>query len=189
MTTHRILFSACLVAALTAATVAASVGPQAVAARPDVLTDGKRVYDANCANCHGPRAQGAVKAGNEISIIAERGGKLDHGLKVGARCPPKMLKDLHGAIRLLAVHFSKRSQRRLGFRRQSIQQIASCWTFRIGARHSVSVFHQMYVTLKFNPLRPLLRPILRHITGPISFPAARPPCLRVAPTIFRCAGK
>lgn len=37
--------------------------------------DGKRLYDINCANCHGARAQGAVKAGAEISIIAERGGK------------------------------------------------------------------------------------------------------------------
>ena len=44
-------------------------------ARSEALADGKRVYDANCANCHGARAQGAVKAGIEISIIAERGGK------------------------------------------------------------------------------------------------------------------
>ena len=33
------------------------------------------MYEANCANCHGPRAQGALKAGVEISIITERGGK------------------------------------------------------------------------------------------------------------------
>jgi mono/diheme cytochrome c family protein len=44
-------------------------------AGPAALADGKRLYDANCANCHGPRAQGAVKAGIQISIIAERGGK------------------------------------------------------------------------------------------------------------------
>jgi len=41
----------------------------------NALAEGKRLYDANCANCHGPRAQGAVKAGIEISIITERGGK------------------------------------------------------------------------------------------------------------------
>jgi mono/diheme cytochrome c family protein len=78
------MLSACLVAALAAATAGAanprdpgaSVGRQSVAlARPEALADGKRLYDANCANCHGPRAQGAVKAGIEISIIAERGGK------------------------------------------------------------------------------------------------------------------
>lgn len=39
------------------------------------LTDGKRLYAVNCANCHGDAAQGAVKAGFEISIITERGGK------------------------------------------------------------------------------------------------------------------
>ena len=44
-------------------------------AQAQPLADGKRLYDANCANCHGARAQGAVKAGIEISIIAERGGK------------------------------------------------------------------------------------------------------------------
>ena len=78
------MLTTCLVAALTAATAAAtnpgdlapSVGSQAGAgARPDALVDGKRLYDANCANCHGARAQGAVKAGFEISVIAERGGK------------------------------------------------------------------------------------------------------------------
>ena len=84
MRKHRVMLSACLVAALTAATAAAvntgglapSVARQSVAgATPDALADGKRLYDANCANCHGARAQGAVKAGIEISIIAERGGK------------------------------------------------------------------------------------------------------------------
>ncbi|RPD47259.1 PQQ-dependent sugar dehydrogenase [Paracnuella aquatica] len=39
------------------------------------LAAGKQLYDLNCANCHGARAQGAVKAGFEISIITERGGK------------------------------------------------------------------------------------------------------------------
>ena len=48
---------------------------QSVGTRAVSLAEGKRLYDANCANCHGPRAQGAVKAGIDISIIAERGGK------------------------------------------------------------------------------------------------------------------
>lgn len=42
---------------------------------PQPLADGKRLYEINCANCHGNAAQGAVKAGIEISIITERGGK------------------------------------------------------------------------------------------------------------------
>ena len=84
MKKHSVILSACLIAALTAATAAVvntdgqgpSVERQAVAgARPEALADGKRLYDVNCANCHGARAQGAVKAGFEISIIAERGGK------------------------------------------------------------------------------------------------------------------
>jgi mono/diheme cytochrome c family protein len=79
MTKRSVVLSLCLVAALTAAT-AAAVGPfvepqSAVGARPEALADGKRLYDVNCANCHGARGQGAVKAGFEISIIAERGGK------------------------------------------------------------------------------------------------------------------
>ncbi len=41
----------------------------------EVLANGKQLYEVNCANCHGPHAQGAVKAGMEVSIIAERGGK------------------------------------------------------------------------------------------------------------------
>ena len=42
---------------------------------PQARADGKRLYEINCANCHGNAAQGAVKAGIEISIITERGGK------------------------------------------------------------------------------------------------------------------
>ena len=42
---------------------------------PQLLANGKRLYDLNCANCHGARAQGAVKAGIDISIITEQGGK------------------------------------------------------------------------------------------------------------------
>ena len=73
--------SACIafVAALSlhvyAAGVTSTAGQSATRATPEALADGKRLYDTNCANCHGPRAQGAVKAGIEISIIAERGGK------------------------------------------------------------------------------------------------------------------
>jgi glucose/arabinose dehydrogenase len=44
-------------------------------ARPEPTAQGQRVYEAYCANCHGSRAEGAVNAGIEISIIAERGGK------------------------------------------------------------------------------------------------------------------
>lgn len=39
------------------------------------IAEGQRLYAANCANCHGNAAQGAVKAGFDISIITERGGK------------------------------------------------------------------------------------------------------------------
>lgn len=38
------------------------------------LLEGKRLFATNCANCHGNNAQGAVKAGFDISIISERGG-------------------------------------------------------------------------------------------------------------------
>ena len=43
-----------------------------VAATPESIAAGKRVYDANCAACHGNRAQGAVKAGIAISILEEQ---------------------------------------------------------------------------------------------------------------------
>lgn len=39
------------------------------------LAEGKSLYAVNCANCHGDAAQGAIKAGFDISIITERGGK------------------------------------------------------------------------------------------------------------------
>ena len=83
MEKHRVMLSACLLAALSAATAAAvttdgpapSVERQSVAGPgPEALADGKRLYDVNCANCHGARAQGAVKAGIEISIIRSRAG-------------------------------------------------------------------------------------------------------------------
>jgi mono/diheme cytochrome c family protein len=46
-----------------------------VAATPASIAAGKKSYDTNCAACHGPLAQGAVKAGMSISIIEEQGGK------------------------------------------------------------------------------------------------------------------
>lgn len=57
---------------LLVATVATSARSQT---SPQSLADGQRLYTVNCANCHGDRAQGAVKAGTEISIITEQGGK------------------------------------------------------------------------------------------------------------------
>lgn len=95
--THRVMTFASVLAALSVSTLAAvhSAGgaspgsyQSAAGAMTESLADGKRVFDANCANCHGPRAQGAVRAGIEISIIAERGGtqppdltdaRWDHG--------------------------------------------------------------------------------------------------------------
>lgn len=35
---------------------------------PASIAAGKRAYDANCAACHGPLAQGAVNAGMTLSI-------------------------------------------------------------------------------------------------------------------------
>ena len=46
-----------------------------VAATPESIAAGKKAYDANCASCHGNRAQGAEKAGVLISIIQEQGGR------------------------------------------------------------------------------------------------------------------
>jgi len=91
-------------AAATAATVPAQEPRQSAAARPATpsrnpvastrasIAAGKRVYDVNCAACHGNRAQGAVKAGTPISIIEDSRGKQppdltdgqwDHGSRDG----------------------------------------------------------------------------------------------------------
>jgi mono/diheme cytochrome c family protein len=43
-----------------------------VAATAESIEKGKRVYDVNCALCHGALAQGAVKAGTPMSIIEEQ---------------------------------------------------------------------------------------------------------------------
>jgi mono/diheme cytochrome c family protein len=85
-----------------------------VPATPQAIAAGKQIYDANCAGCHGPRAQGAVKAGIAISIIAEQGGKQppdltdaqwDHGssdaeifgvIKKGV--PPTMMAGWEGTL-------------------------------------------------------------------------------------------
>ena len=50
---------------------------------PAALAAGKQAYDATCAGCHGPRAQGAVKAGLSLSVIAEQGGKQPPDLTDG----------------------------------------------------------------------------------------------------------
>src|SRR6266545_1067308 len=85
-----------------------------VAATPDSIAAGKKAYDANCASCHGNKAQGAERAGVLISIIQEQGGKQppdltddnwDHGstdgeiytvIKKGV--PPTMMAGWDGRI-------------------------------------------------------------------------------------------
>ena len=85
-----------------------------VAATPESLAAGKRAYDANCASCHGNRAQGAERAGVIISIIQEMGGrqapdltddKWDHGSSDGEiftvikrGLPPSMMAGFDGRI-------------------------------------------------------------------------------------------
>ena len=85
-----------------------------VAATPESIAAGRKAYDANCASCHGDKAQGSVKAGVLISIIQEQGGKqppdltddaTDHGstdgeiftvIKKGV--PPTMMAGFEGRI-------------------------------------------------------------------------------------------
>ena len=82
---------------------------------PVSLATGKRVYDANCAACHGNRAQGAIRAGTPLSIIEEQRGKqppdltddqFDHGSSdadvfrvVKRGVPPTMMPGFDGRIR------------------------------------------------------------------------------------------
>lgn len=96
-----------------AALPATAVG-NPVASTPASIAAGKRVFDANCAACHGARAQGAVKAGATISIIEEQGGKQppdltddawDHGASDGdifrvvkRGVPPTMMAGFDGRI-------------------------------------------------------------------------------------------
>ncbi len=85
-----------------------------VASTPESIAAGKKAYDAYCAACHGNVAQGAVKAGVVISIIAEQGGKQapdltdaqwDHGSSDGEiyavikrGIPPTMMAGWDGRI-------------------------------------------------------------------------------------------
>jgi len=85
-----------------------------MAVTPASIAAGKRVYDANCAACHGNRGQGAVKAGITISIIEEQRGKQppdltddqsDHGSSDGdifrvirRGLPPTMMAGFDGRI-------------------------------------------------------------------------------------------
>ncbi len=85
-----------------------------VASTPASIAAGKAAFDVNCASCHGPRAQGAVKAGIAISIIQEQGGKQpsdltddvwDHGSSDGEiyavikkGVPPTMMAGWDGRI-------------------------------------------------------------------------------------------
>jgi len=78
------------------------------------IATGKRVYDANCAACHGNRGQGAIKAGITISIIEEQRGKQppdltdhqsDHGSSdrdvfrvIKRGLPPTMMAGFDGRI-------------------------------------------------------------------------------------------
>jgi glucose/arabinose dehydrogenase/mono/diheme cytochrome c family protein len=116
-----LLLSTCVI--LLGASLASSQAPRdgttapltnPVSATPDSLAVGKRAYDINCAACHGNRAQGSVKAGVVISIIAEQGGKQppdltdaqwDHGgtdgeiftaIKKGV--PPTMMASYDGRL-------------------------------------------------------------------------------------------
>jgi mono/diheme cytochrome c family protein/glucose/arabinose dehydrogenase len=92
-----------------AATIKNPVAPTA-----ESIAAGKRAYDANCAACHGPIAQGAVKAGITISILEEQkarqpsdltDGQWDHGSTDGEiftvikrGVPPTMMAGYDGRI-------------------------------------------------------------------------------------------
>jgi mono/diheme cytochrome c family protein/glucose/arabinose dehydrogenase len=85
-----------------------------VAATPESLAAGRKAYDANCAGCHGNKAEGAERAGVIISIIQEMGGtqapdltddKWDHGSTDGEiytvirkGVPPTMMAGWEGRI-------------------------------------------------------------------------------------------
>jgi mono/diheme cytochrome c family protein len=112
-TSRAITAAAALGLILTVAT-RAQQAPTPANTTPEAIADGKRVYDLNCAGCHGNRAQGAVKAGINISIIAEQGAKQppdltdaqwDHGssdaeivnvIKKGV--PPTMMAGWEGTL-------------------------------------------------------------------------------------------
>src|SRR4029079_12215812 len=85
-----------------------------VASTPASIAAGKQAYDASCAGCHGPKAQGAVKAGTPISISQEQGGTQppdltdaawDHGASDGEiftvikkGLPPTMMAGWEGPL-------------------------------------------------------------------------------------------
>ena len=85
-----------------------------VAPTPESIAAGKRAYDTNCAACHGPIAQGAVRAGITISILEEQkarqppdltDGQWDHGSTDGEiftvikrGVPPTMMAGYDGRI-------------------------------------------------------------------------------------------
>ena len=99
-------------AGATAAERARLVNP--VASTPASLAAAKRIFDANCAACHGNLAQGAVRAGLAISIIEEQNGRQppdltddrwDHGSTDGdiftaiqRGLPPTMMPGFEGGI-------------------------------------------------------------------------------------------
>ena len=111
--TLAVLFGAVITANVLAGRQSTSLR-NPVAVTPESLAAGKQAYDAHCAGCHGSRAQGAVKAGVAISIIAEQGGKQppdltdpqwDHGstdgeiftvIKKGV--PPTMMAGWEGTL-------------------------------------------------------------------------------------------
>ena len=85
-----------------------------MAVTPESIAAGKRIYDVNCAACHGNAAQGAVKAGITISIIDEQHGKQppdltddqwDHGSSdseifavIKRGLPPTMMAGFDGRL-------------------------------------------------------------------------------------------
>jgi mono/diheme cytochrome c family protein len=97
-----------------ATALSATISKNPVAVTPASIAAGKRVYDANCAACHGSRGQGAAKAGITISIIEEQRGKQppdltdeqsDHGSSDGdifrvvkRGLPPTMMPGFDGRI-------------------------------------------------------------------------------------------
>ncbi len=99
-----------------ASATAASATPltNPVPSTPVSMARGKELYDVNCAVCHGPQGEGAVRAGTAISIIEESGGRQpsdltdaqwDHGATDSAifsvikrGVPPTMMAGYDGRI-------------------------------------------------------------------------------------------